>query len=226
MATIKDPLNSPQKVALHQLRLRTKIDGLALQDLPIRQFAHLVARPGLYHLDVMMMVLIRSRGYPDEQQLWLAKRFSLWFLLACLDPELKGAERLMFQLFARLIRLHILWPVHFWPVGLAQFKRRLNKIRTFHGKLCQRCGCSHSDALASLNFYFNEVNTSVCAWLVDYRIHASVLEDNLLSYRKSFLREQRGEITYKLPFQEPKFLLVVDALSELLEKRPDPPSIR
>ncbi|VVO09545.1 hypothetical protein PS712_03343 [Pseudomonas fluorescens] len=99
----------------------------------------------------------RSVRYQAQRD-WLSRHFTLAFMLICLQPELMGATRLMFQVVDHLIRQHVLAPVWAWPRSRSQFKRRLKQLREQVRKLQCRFGINQDDAIKVIHAAFMDWN--------------------------------------------------------------------
>lgn len=99
----------------------------------------------------------RSTRFQTQRD-WLSRRFALAFMLICLQPELMGATRLMFQVVDHLIRQGVLASVWAWPRSLSQFKRWLKQLREQVRKLQYRYGISQDDAIKVTHATFIDWN--------------------------------------------------------------------
>jgi hypothetical protein len=95
----------------------------------------------------------RSARFQTQRD-WLSRRFTLAFMLICLQSELMGTTRLMFQVVDYLIRQRVLASVWAWPRSLSQLKRRLKLLREQVRKLRCRYDISQDDAIKVIHATF------------------------------------------------------------------------
>lgn len=183
-------------------RLRRQLDGLARQLRLDEQTlgAHslgwlqqLITFHGSWTcLALLLAILVSRSGCYEVPRVWLRQRFALTFLLMCLAPELRGAPSLLYQLIDYLMSDGVLWPVHDWPVNLAEFEQRLGALRDLSSQLQRQRRLPRAKGEDLLRRLFNDLDgRRPCVSDLDLSLPDSAVDFTSVALRQLFLRCRR-----------------------------------
>lgn len=112
----------------NQLARVLRINGKPLSHHNRKQFLQVLSGPDWRLLVYMLAILATSDGRYRVERNWLQRHFTVLFLLVCTEPQLAGAEEMLFKVLTAHFRSGRLAPPNYW-LTKAAFRAYLESFR-------------------------------------------------------------------------------------------------